>query len=542
MSTPHATDLHETNPPTSTSAPLVSMPLHPVPMLRSPHNSPRVPGRPNHPSLPTIFIPRPLHCLTLLLTQIILDPPLLGDPLDGPRGPPQAMWVNLPVEGHPTVDPLGDGAQQWTTSPPSAETGTTTITTTMLDPCPELKIHRTIPVTHWPGRCLTMFQAKLITFQLESSRVAFAASYLQGIAFDHYTVLLRFDPNNSMLSNWLAFTQEFSSKFGIFDTVVEAEENLFNLRMRDNECFTTFIVWFEWEAYKTGWNYNALRFALRRTLPQQIKDVLCLTPKQTTYDRYKALVTQVNQRYWEDCSENTAPRTPWNASGNTNWQAGATNSIWSSIPTNPANPAPRFPLGQGITSTNPPQGQRPPAQLNATDLYETPEPLDTNPDNHNTIPDPANDQEALCTNRIRDSPWINVPEETQEKRQKEGTCILCGLEDTLDCGPDPDIFSALATLLHATILALDNPPVHLPSHSSTKLLLHTALPFTTNPVATLVDSGATDNFINESLAVLAPHPLRHLPAPIPLKLFDGDPTPAGDITHCLEMTMTFANG
>ncbi|KAG5334271.1 hypothetical protein C0989_003590 [Termitomyces sp. Mn162] len=60
-------------------------------------------------------------------------------------------------------------------------------------------------------QCLTMFQAKPITFQLESSQVAFAASYLQGITFDHYPALPWFDPNNPMLSNWLAFTQEFSS-------------------------------------------------------------------------------------------------------------------------------------------------------------------------------------------------------------------------------------------------------------------------------------------------------------------------------------------
>ncbi|KAG5323776.1 hypothetical protein C0989_011932, partial [Termitomyces sp. Mn162] len=141
-------------------------------------------------------------------------------------------------------------------------------------------------------QCLTMFQAKPITFQLESSQVAFAASYLQGIAFNHYTVLLRFNPNNPVLSNWLAFTQEFSSKFGVFDTVAEAEENLFNLRMRDSKRFMTFIVRFKREAYKTGWNYNALRFAFHRALPQRIKDVLCLVPKQTTYDGYKALVTQ----------------------------------------------------------------------------------------------------------------------------------------------------------------------------------------------------------------------------------------------------------
>ncbi|KAG5716919.1 hypothetical protein E4T56_gene8540 [Termitomyces sp. T112] len=343
-----------------------------------------------------------------------------------------------------------------------------------------------------------MFQAKPITFQLESSRVAFAASYLQGIAFNHYTALLQFDPNNPVLSNWLAFTQEFSSKFGVFDTVAEAEENLFNLQMCNNKRFTTFIVRFEREAYETSWNYNTLQFALHRALPQRIKDVLRLAPKQTTYDRYKALVTQ-----------------------------------------------------------------RPPAQLNAADLHDTPVPLDTNPDNRDDIPDPANNQEALCANRIQDSPWIEVPEETQEKRWKEGMCILCGEQGhfirscpkrqvmgravwTIDGedyrGPYPDVFSAPATLLRAMMLAPDNPPAHLPSHSSTNLLLRTTLPFTDKPVPTLVDSGATNNFVDESLAVLAPQPLRRLPAPIPLKLFDEDSTPAGDITHCLETTLTFANG
>ncbi|KAG5333543.1 hypothetical protein C0989_005494 [Termitomyces sp. Mn162] len=215
-----------------------------------------VPGCPNHPSLPTILILRPLQCLTLLPTPIISDPPLPEDLLDGPWGPPWAMRVNSLVEGHPTVDLLGDGARRWTTSPPSTETGTTTITTTMWDPHPKLKIYRTIPMTHWhkldiqkpkpfTGRdpwkwqifltqCLTMFQAKPITFQLESSRVAFAMSYLQGIAFNHYTALLQFNPNNPVLSNWLAFTQEFLSKFGIFDTIAEVEEI-----SSTSECVTT---------------------------------------------------------------------------------------------------------------------------------------------------------------------------------------------------------------------------------------------------------------------------------------------------------------
>ncbi|KAG5718723.1 hypothetical protein E4T56_gene2716 [Termitomyces sp. T112] len=49
----------------------------------------------------------------------------------------------------------------------------------------------------------------------------------------------------------------------------------------------------------------------------------------------------------------------------------------------------------------------------------------------------------------------------------------------------PNIFSALATLLCATILTPDTLPAHLPSHFSHTLLLHTTLPFSADSVPTL---------------------------------------------------------
>ncbi|KAG5729744.1 hypothetical protein E4T56_gene943 [Termitomyces sp. T112] len=146
-----------------------------------------------------------------------------------------------------------------------------------------------------------------------------------------------------------------------------------------------------------------------------IKDILHLIPKQATYNRYKALVTQVNQCYWEDQSKNMAPQTLWNTSSNTNWQVMATNDNQPSISVNPANSAPHFPLGQGPSSTNQSPGQCPPAQLNATNLHKALEPLDTSPDNLKDAPDSTNDKEALYTNKIWDRPWINIPEEIEGK-------------------------------------------------------------------------------------------------------------------------------
>ncbi|KAG6867336.1 hypothetical protein C0993_004224 [Termitomyces sp. T159_Od127] len=60
------------------------------------------------------------------------------------------------------------------------------------------------------------------------------------------------------------------------------------------------------------------------------------------------------------------------------------------------------------------------------------------------------------------------------------------------------------------------------------------------PVSTLVNSGATDNFINKSPAMLAAMPQR-LPIPIHLTLFNSSSTSAGNITHYVQTTLTFTN-
>ncbi|KAG6875726.1 hypothetical protein C0992_002682 [Termitomyces sp. T32_za158] len=146
-----------------------------------------------------------------------------------------------------------------------------------------------------------------------------------------------FKPQNPALSNWQSFIDKFSSKFGVFDTVAKAEDNLFNLKMHPKERFTTFIIRFEKEAYKTGWNYSTLQYALCHALPQCIKDVLWLAPKQPSYNGYKALVTQVDQCYWEDRSKYNNAQSQWNPGQL--WHVGATIGPNNPHPPNPALPA-----------------------------------------------------------------------------------------------------------------------------------------------------------------------------------------------------------
>ncbi|KAG6870583.1 hypothetical protein C0992_012941, partial [Termitomyces sp. T32_za158] len=79
-------------------------------------------------------------------------------------------------------------------------------------------------------QCLNTFQGKAHTYASNQARVAFASSYLQGIALDHYTTILRYNPRHPPFSDWQAFVQEFLEKFGVYDTVAEAENNLVNLK------------------------------------------------------------------------------------------------------------------------------------------------------------------------------------------------------------------------------------------------------------------------------------------------------------------------
>ena len=70
--------------------------------------------------------------------------------------------------------------------------------------------------------------------------------------------------------------------------------------------------------------------------------------------------------------------------------------------------------------------------------------------------------------------------------------------------------------------------------SVSSFLLPVSVPtLSSSPITTLLDCGATDNFIDLSAAPL--HLLRPLAEPIALHLFDGSPTPSGVITHAISL-------
>src|SRR5882724_7767810 len=81
----------------------------------------------------------------------------------------------------------------------------------------------------------------------------------------------------------------------------------------------------------------------------------------------------------------------------------------------------------------------------------------------------------------------------------------------------------------------------LTSHSEVLFLIFLTLPGLSDPVAALIDSGATSNFLDSSLAALPPFVLEPLDCPIALCLFDGKPATAGFIHESVNISVSFAD-
>jgi len=79
----------------------------------------------------------------------------------------------------------------------------------------------------------------------------------------------------------------------------------------------------------------------------------------------------------------------------------------------------------------------------------------------------------------------------------------------------------------------------LTSQSQTSFIVNLHLPMISDPIPTLVDSGATSNFIDSKLTSQAQLIRSSLPSLIALSLFDGKPTTCGFIHDYVKTKITF---
>jgi hypothetical protein len=144
-------------------------------------------------------------------------------------------------------------------------------------------------------------------FDDESRRVTFALSYLRDAAQDW------FEPGISGLTeripewvdNWEAFLDELRVNFGPYDEIGDAKHDLTNLRMRDNQRASDYLVRFTSLAVRCPWGEAALRYRLYEGLPSRIKDELSKGDKPQDLQALRSRIQNIDARYWERTQEHS---------------------------------------------------------------------------------------------------------------------------------------------------------------------------------------------------------------------------------------------
>jgi Retrotransposon gag protein len=142
-------------------------------------------------------------------------------------------------------------------------------------------------------------------FDSNSWKVTFALSYLWDVAQEWFEPSISGLTNESLewFDNWEAFLNELRTNFGPYDETGDAKHELTNLRMRDNQCASDYLVRFSRLALCCSWGEPALRYRFYKGLPPQIKDELSKSKKPWTLQVLKQKVENINARYWERAQE-----------------------------------------------------------------------------------------------------------------------------------------------------------------------------------------------------------------------------------------------
>ena len=74
------------------------------------------------------------------------------------------------------------------------------------------------------------------------------------------------------LDNWNAFVDKLQSNFSPFDESADIKHDLTNLRMKDTQCISDYLVCFNLLAVHCLWGELALRYRFYEGLPAQLKD------------------------------------------------------------------------------------------------------------------------------------------------------------------------------------------------------------------------------------------------------------------------------
>jgi hypothetical protein len=152
-------------------------------------------------------------------------------------------------------------------------------------------------------QCRLNFRDRPAAFASDDRKVNFALSYLKDTAaawfepaFSDFTT-----EEPDWLHDWSAFVKELQTNFGPYDQVGDAETALSNLKMKDNQRITEYMVQFNNLVARCDWGDSALRYQFYSGLPSRLKDEVSSgetgKPKTLAHMRLKA--QNADARYWE---------------------------------------------------------------------------------------------------------------------------------------------------------------------------------------------------------------------------------------------------
>jgi Retrotransposon gag protein len=169
------------------------------------------------------------------------------------------------------------------------------------------KLHKPEPFTGKDPKKLKafIFQCQLYfrnsDFDSDSKKVTFALSYLRDIAQEWFEPGISGLTNEPLkwFDNWEAFLDELRINFGPYDETGDAEHKLTNLRMRDGQRASDYLVHFSGLALRCSWGEPALRYRFYEGLPPRIKDELSKSERPRTLQVLKQKVQNIDARYWK---------------------------------------------------------------------------------------------------------------------------------------------------------------------------------------------------------------------------------------------------
>ena len=144
----------------------------------------------------------------------------------------------------------------------------------------------------------------------DETKVTFALSYLRGTALEYFEPsILDSSANPNWLYDWSAFIRTLRTHFGPIDPTGDAEEDIDNLKMSENDQIVKYNVKFNQLAIQTGWDDSVLRHRYYSGLAERIKDIMGQQRKPSTLAAMKNLAHSIDSRHWERLHEKSRSRT-----------------------------------------------------------------------------------------------------------------------------------------------------------------------------------------------------------------------------------------